>query len=79
MSFLKFDKIKILVMKSVRKYPNYLSKNQLLILRSDQMRDHYNQEIKNLIRQNNAYLLKKFNYSLFGAIIFIRNKLIFMS
>ena len=27
------------------------------------MRDHYNQEIKNLIRQNNAYLLKKFNYS----------------
>ena len=64
MSFLKFDKIKILSheeCKKISKLP--FKKNQLLILRSDQMRDHYNQEIKNLIRQNNAYLLKKFNYS----------------
>ncbi len=64
MSFLKFDKIKILSHKECKKISKLpFKKNQLLILRSDQIRDHYDQEIKNLIRQNNAYLLKKFNYS----------------
>ena len=64
MSFLKFDKIKILSHEKCKKISEItFQKNQLLILRSDQMRDHYNQEIKNLIHKNNAYLLKKFNYS----------------
>lgn len=64
LSFLKYDKIKILSheeCKQISKLP--YKKNKLLILRTDQIRDHYNQEIENLILKNNAYLLKIFNYS----------------
>ena len=65
LSFLASDKTQILSHKECKKISKLsYKKNHLLILRSDQIIDHYNQEIKNLIQHNSAYLLKNFNYSI---------------
>tara|TARA_A100001015_G_C14984311_1_gene710837 strand:+ start:208 stop:504 length:297 start_codon:yes stop_codon:yes gene_type:complete len=65
LSFLKSVNITILKhdeCKKIGKLAN--SKKQLLILRSDQIRDHYGKEINDLIKINYASFLKSFNYSI---------------